>query len=93
MTVHAYIICYLLDQGLDPAGPGYNSDVPQHYRLDPGDAILVDVIHTFVRVLSLPVPQGHLDFYPNGGRFQPGCADQYNICELQELKHIMLVII
>ncbi|KAF2883646.1 hypothetical protein ILUMI_22518 [Ignelater luminosus] len=65
--------------GLDPAGPGYNSDVPPMYRLDPSDAQLVDIIHTNMRVLSLSQPQGHLDFYPNGGRFQPGCPNMYDL--------------
>ncbi|KAK4872645.1 hypothetical protein RN001_014674 [Aquatica leii] len=64
--------------GLDPAGPGYN-DVPAIYRLDPSDAKLVDVIHTNMRLLSLSQPQGHLDFYPNGGRFQPGCPELSDI--------------
>lgn len=66
--------------GLDPAGPGYN-EVPAVYRLDPTDARLVDVVHTNMRVLSSPQPQGHLDFYPNGGRFQPGCPNMYDICK------------
>lgn len=69
--------------GLDPAGPGY-SDVPPNLRLDPGDAQLVDVIHTYMRVLSLAQPLGHLDFYPNGGRFQPGCPDLFDIWHVPE---------
>ncbi|KAK5640091.1 hypothetical protein RI129_010902 [Pyrocoelia pectoralis] len=75
--------------GLDPAGPGYN-DVPTNYRLDPGDAHLVDVIHTNMRLLSLSHPQGHLDFYPNGGRFQPGCpelADIWTVTDSLECNH------
>ncbi|KAF5272691.1 hypothetical protein FQA39_LY07718 [Lamprigera yunnana] len=64
--------------GLDPAGPGYN-DVPAVYRLDPSDADLVDIVHTNMRFLSLSQPQGHLDFYPNGGRFQPGCPELSDI--------------
>lgn len=67
--------------GLDPAGPGY-TDVPVNYRLDPGDAKQVDVVHTFMKVLSLAEPLGHVDFYPNGGRFQPGCPNIYDICKL-----------
>ncbi|KAB0792523.1 hypothetical protein PPYR_14482 [Photinus pyralis] len=75
--------------GLDPAGPGYN-DVPMSYRLDPSDAHLVDVIHTNMRLLSLSHPQGHLDFYPNGGRFQPGCpelADIWTVTDSLECNH------
>ncbi|XP_017777589.1 PREDICTED: phospholipase A1 member A-like [Nicrophorus vespilloides] len=69
--------------GLDPAGPGYN-DVPPNLRLDPGDAKLVDVIHTYMRILSLAQPLGHVDFYPNGGRFQPGCPELYDIWKVTE---------
>lgn len=76
-------IIIFLFQGLDPAGPGYNSDVPTMYRLDPSDAQLVDIIHTNMRVLSLSQPQGHLDFYPNGGRFQPGCPNMYDLCKFK----------
>lgn len=69
--------------GLDPAGPGY-ADIPVNLRLDPGDASLVDVIHTYNRILSLAQQLGHLDFYPNGGQFQPGCPDIYNIWKVAE---------
>lgn len=64
--------------GLDPAGPGFN-DINGDLKLDPQDAQLVDVIHTYMKVLSLAQPLGHFDFYPNGGRFQPGCPDIYDI--------------
>lgn len=69
--------------GLDPAGPGY-TDVPLNFRLDRNDAHLVDIIHTNMKVLSLPHPQGHIDFYPNGGKFQPGCPDMYDIWTLHD---------
>lgn len=32
------------------------------------------VIHTSVNVLGLPMPIGHADFYPNGGKGMPGCS-------------------
>ncbi|KAK2581221.1 hypothetical protein KPH14_008019 [Odynerus spinipes] len=63
--------------GLDPAQPCFrNTDSSIH--LDKTDAPFVDVIHTNGRLLShlglgLPEPIGHVDFYPNGGRSQPGC--------------------
>lgn len=63
--------------GLDPAGPGFN-EAPEWSRLDPGDATIVDIIHTSMQVLSLSHPVGHVDFYPNGGRAQPGCPDIFN---------------
>lgn len=63
--------------GLDPAGPGF-INTPTEVRLDPSDAIFVDVIHTNARPLEemgfgYPDPCGTVDFYPNGGRSQPGC--------------------
>lgn len=69
--------------GLDPAGPGYGA-MPPNLKLDPGDAQLVDVIHTYMRILSLAEPLGHVDFYPNGGRFQPGCPELLDIWKVPE---------
>ncbi|XP_025109853.1 inactive pancreatic lipase-related protein 1-like isoform X2 [Pomacea canaliculata] len=63
--------------GMDPAGPLFESVDPQ-VRLDPTDALFVDCIHSD----GLPLTDlgfgtmsawCHADFYPNGGRFQPGC--------------------
>ncbi|XP_023609104.1 pancreatic lipase-related protein 2-like [Myotis lucifugus] len=65
--------------GLDPAEPGFQ-DTPEEVRLDPSDAMFVDVIHTdtspTVPNLGFGMSQkvGHLDFYPNGGEQMPGCA-------------------
>ncbi len=58
--------------GLDPAGPlfeGYDPTV----RLDEGDALYVDVVHSngeslIVGGFGISEPIGHVDFYPNGGR-------------------------
>ncbi|XP_017784310.1 PREDICTED: pancreatic triacylglycerol lipase-like [Nicrophorus vespilloides] len=63
--------------GLDPAEP-YFQNMPAHVRLDPTDAELVDVIHTdgkgiFFLGYGMSQPCGHLDFYPNNGKEQPGC--------------------
>ncbi|KAM7286773.1 pancreatic triacylglycerol lipase-like [Ixodes scapularis] len=63
--------------GLDPAAPlfeGYEASA----RLDPSDALLVDVIHSngdsFLRGgLGAFEPLGHIDYYPNGGKAQLGC--------------------
>ncbi|XP_066148571.1 pancreatic lipase-related protein 2-like isoform X1 [Euwallacea fornicatus] len=66
--------------GLDPAGPGYR-DIKEELKLDPQDAQLVDVVHTFMRVIGTARPSGHVDFYPNGGKYQPGCPDITNLAE------------
>uniref|UniRef100_G3WIM0 Lipase domain-containing protein n=1 Tax=Sarcophilus harrisii TaxID=9305 RepID=G3WIM0_SARHA len=58
--------------GLDPAGPFF-SQKPPHKRLDYTDAQFVDVIHSDSNALGIKQPLGHIDFYPNGGKTQPGC--------------------
>ncbi|XP_078688905.1 pancreatic lipase-related protein 2-like [Branchiostoma floridae x Branchiostoma belcheri] len=63
--------------GLDPAAM-YYAESPPEARLDPTDAEFVDVIHTDADLLgalglSGMSPSGHVDFYPNGGKDQPGC--------------------
>ncbi|XP_050553608.1 uncharacterized protein LOC118262291 [Spodoptera frugiperda] len=66
--------------GLDPAQPCFwTTDSTE--RLDPQDADFVDIIHTNGRLLSrigfgFPDPNGHADFYPNGGMKQPGCYNE-----------------
>ncbi|KAK2707726.1 hypothetical protein QYM36_015427, partial [Artemia franciscana] len=64
--------------GLDPAGPIY-STFPSSYLLNPGDADFVDVIHTDAGLpkyghFGINRSLGHVDFYVNGGRNQPGCG-------------------
>ncbi|KAG9278658.1 lipoprotein lipase-like [Astyanax mexicanus] len=66
--------------GLDPAGPTFeHADTLK--RLSPDDAKFVDVLHTNTRGspdLSIGIQRtvGHVDIYPNGGTFQPGCNIQ-----------------
>ncbi|XP_077519357.1 pancreatic triacylglycerol lipase-like [Amblyomma americanum] len=64
--------------GLDPAGPMFEY-FDAYLRKEHAD--FVDIIHTsmgvgfnFVRGrLGMTKSAGHVDFYPNGGRQQPGC--------------------
>lgn len=62
---------------MDPAEPLF-TDTDPIVRLDKNDALFVDVVHTdTVPItrggLGMPMPVGHVDFYPNGGKDNPGC--------------------
>lgn len=63
--------------GLDPAGPlFYFKDADN--RIDKSQAAYVDIIHSnsgriVLGCYGLYEAVGHADFYPNGGRHQPGC--------------------
>ncbi|XP_046392643.1 lipase member H-like isoform X2 [Ischnura elegans] len=59
--------------GMDPAGPLF-VEASKDRRLDAGDAKFVDVIHSDKECLGTRMAWGHIDFYPNGGGKQPGCA-------------------
>ncbi|KAI4829127.1 hypothetical protein KUCAC02_023188 [Chaenocephalus aceratus] len=66
--------------GLDPAGPTFEHADNQNI-LSKGDAQFVDVLHTNTRgtpdrSIGIQRPVGHIDIYPNGGTFQPGCDIQ-----------------
>lgn len=57
--------------GLDPAGPCFRGLTKEH-RLDSSDAVRVDVLHTNIDGFGIADRLGHVDFYANGGEFQPG---------------------
>ncbi|XP_046388163.1 uncharacterized protein LOC124157471 [Ischnura elegans] len=59
--------------GLDPTIIFYMGS-NRSRDLDPTDALFVDVIHTGAGVLGQWGPNGHVDFYVNGGTSQPGCT-------------------
>ncbi|XP_039984300.1 lipoprotein lipase isoform X2 [Xiphias gladius] len=66
--------------GLDPAGPNFEHADDQS-TLSRDDAQFVDVLHTNTRgspdrSIGIQRPVGHIDIYPNGGTFQPGCGIQ-----------------
>lgn len=68
---------------LDPAGPFFENQ-PSVCRVDSGDARYVDVIHSNAGTLieskfGMINPTGTVDFYPNGGEFQPGCPSLLSI--------------
>ncbi|XP_058065520.1 phospholipase A1 VesT1.02-like [Anopheles bellator] len=58
---------------LDPAFPLFSINDPGN-RVASGDANYVEVIHTNGGLLGFDLPIGQADFYPNGGRSQPGCG-------------------
>lgn len=57
--------------GLDPSGPCFRNLGPED-RLDMSDADFVDVIKTNIDGYGLAAPTGHVNFYVNGGEYQPG---------------------
>ncbi|XP_044732218.1 inactive pancreatic lipase-related protein 1-like [Chrysoperla carnea] len=59
--------------GLDPTIIFYMGN-NRSRDLDPTDAHFVDVIHTGAGILGQWGPNGHADFYVNGGTSQPGCG-------------------
>ncbi|KAJ8675497.1 hypothetical protein QAD02_011283 [Eretmocerus hayati] len=66
--------------GLDPAGPCFEN-VNTNLKLRNSDARFVDVIHTNCEQgksnnFGIFEKLGTVDFYPNGGNNQPGCASE-----------------
>ena len=74
-----HLIQYTYFIGLDPAEPDFENH-PEGVRIDPTDALFVDIIHTNGAPIrhggaGLMQVSGHVDFYVNGGERQPGCPD------------------
>lgn len=69
---------------LDPAAPLFDNTSSS---VSDKDAAYVDVIHTsggdmiVVGQLGIEKPVGHVDFYPNGGKMQPGCKPLDIACD------------
>lgn len=79
-TSQALKVLSLRHPGLDPAGPTFEH-ADEQSTLSRGDAQFVDVLHTNTRgspdrSIGIQRPVGHIDIYPNGGTFQPGCDIQ-----------------
>jgi len=58
--------------GLDPAKPLYELAF-SNYRIADSDAKFMDIIHTNGGKLGLDKSLGSINFYPNGGKWQPQC--------------------
>ncbi|XP_054010937.1 phospholipase A1 member A-like [Hylaeus anthracinus] len=59
--------------GLDPTLVAFENDGPGE-RIAKGDAEHVEIIHTTAGIWGFADPIGDVDFYPNGGTKQNGCA-------------------
>jgi len=78
--------------GLDPAGPGFETEIEMlelgmviddiTVGLNPSDAQYVDVIHTDTISQGTTRPLGHIDFYVNGREKQPGCRNKRDLLDL-----------
>lgn len=55
---------------LDPSGPCFRNLEPED-RLDESDADFVDVVSTNIDGFGMAAPVGHVNFYVNGGEYQP----------------------
>lgn len=77
---------------LDPAGPLFNNT---NVCVCSEDAAFVDVIHTSGGYLHQPWqlgllrPTGHVDFYVNGAKNQPGCYGS-SLCDHQRAPNLFL---
>jgi len=66
--------------GLDPAGPGFESCWSSLICINKNSGACVENIHTEGSGghQGTIKPMGHIDFYPNGGKNQPGCYSAYD---------------
>lgn len=65
---------------LDPAGILFAESTPDNEKLSPDDANYVEGLHTNVDTYGYGPPCGHVDYYPNGGKIQPGCNITDKMC-------------
>ncbi|CAH1163329.1 unnamed protein product [Phaedon cochleariae] len=68
---------------LDPAGPLFDTR-PEDKRLNKNDAEVVEVIHSDGGTFGFLRACGTIDFFPNGGKSQPGCK-RIDLLDLRSL--------
>ena len=79
LSLNKPLITTISSLALDPANFFFDHSMTlENQRVSKSDATLVDVIHTnrgtlAEGALGLTDALGHADFYPNGGKYQPGC--------------------
>ncbi|XP_062555872.1 phospholipase A1 member A-like [Armigeres subalbatus] len=74
---------------LDPAGPLFSAG--QSDAVSPQDGLYVETIMTNAGLLGINVPLGQANFYPNGGRTQPGCGiDVSGACAHDRAPHFYI---
>jgi len=64
--------------GLDPAGPIFDTN-SENGRLSSNDAQSVHILHTNIGAAGIYKPIGHVDFYPDGGDYHPGCPYWFGV--------------
>ncbi|XP_072941907.1 lipase member H-like [Epargyreus clarus] len=62
--------------GLDPAGPCFRN-LPPSERFNPTAAQRVDALHTNMDVFGIADTVAQVDFYANGGEYQPAIAGNF----------------
>lgn len=73
--------------GNDPACPVFEDWwYPGEERINKNVAKFVDIIHTNAGIYGIKNPAGHADFYPNGGKVQPGCPVKIDHCKIYLIK-------
>lgn len=66
-----YVFFFLL-LALDPAQPNFTGTQKKE-KVNQKSGQFVMVLHSSTVFLGLREPVGHVDFYFNGGKFQPSC--------------------